>query len=1119
MEKTENVDFRGRRSLAHIFSSFGKSSKHILHPDRKGMTTPDKPRQNDRAEKTKSQFYVDLTEGNTLRRPCPSSNGGQVISTQSDFRSGNLEISPVSPSVHQAQLTVPATQGVSSVFTSVESDTEKEGNKPSSTKEHQQCHIVRPKRPPPPPPPSAAFARGGVGRTSKSHTQLGVLVIPDSFCQSQVYRQRASSSQERPAAETMGAIHSRDSLEDEDDESSSSSRGSVSEMPGRNLPSGVQQQYSSVVSQLCDYIYTTPILPSTHHYCHVNNRPPIQPKPKNIPPPKIRSVRTTEKVIVSRAKDSKEVSEQSPVQINGSNNSQVMVSESSDRTGNYCSGPPWEIAASANQRDESSEQTAFKHEETSNMHDLSSQESDANYSTCSDGTFEQAEEPEQMCRTVSANQLGADASANRVTRDDVDFVPLNQTNSECDVQSQTLTCEPLISEPLISEPFVSSSTASSITSITDSSSMSVADSSDTTNTIEAPSHSPELTPRSSPILNSNEKRDKKIFFIAKELMTSERVFVDVLRLLNVDFRNFVYENMAEHLNRISPAANNNNYKVNKNVMQEEDLNKILNYLPQLQNLNEVILKDLEGRITDWERQKKISDVIVKTGPFLKLYSAYIKEFQSQCDHLEECCQKFPQFARVVKDFEASERCAKLSIRHFMLKPVQRIPQYRLLLEDYLKHLPDDSLDYVDTQTALAVVSNVASHANETMKQGTNFMKLLALQDRLTCSQNSNDINNANSNANVTNAASTSNTHYELIRPGRSLLKEGELLKLCRRGMQPRYYILLSDVLLYTSFITSGPGGALRVNYELPLEGMRVETPKAEDFKNEFSVISTSRSFTLQAKSAEERDEWIQALRDAIEDNASRRSTFLRAKIPTFQHPNTSSLGKQAPVWIPDNRVTMCQQCTAEFTLTFRRHHCRACGKVVCDHCSANRAPLQYKKNQSLRVCDTCFEVLQAEFEHRYEGTVTNEDPQESELRRVSSLKGLFKRGVRENRSHTRRRVPERLLEVSASDAASQMCGYLRVMVRRSLRRGWFVLKDRVLYEYRAPQDVCALHSLPVLGYQVETIDKANDASDGLDNCLTFKLTHPNRPPIVFHTDSPHLAEKWIQAMREAVVLS
>ena len=63
------------------------------------------------------------------------------------------------------------------------------------------------------------------------------------------------------------------------------------------------------------------------------------------------------------------------------------------------------------------------------------------------------------------------------------------------------------------------------------------------------------------------------------------------------------------------------------------------------------------------------------------------------------------------------------------------------------------------------------------------------------------------------------------------------------------------------------------------------------------------------------------------------------------------------------------------------------------------------------------------------------------------------------------------VQVCANDISSQMSGYLQMMVRRSWRRGWFVLKDRVLYEYRAPQDVCALYSLPVLGYQVEAINK------------------------------------------------
>lgn len=72
--------------------------------------------------------------------------------------------------------------------------------------------------------------------------------------------------------------------------------------------------------------------------------------------------------------------------------------------------------------------------------------------------------------------------------------------------------------------------------------------------------------------------------------------------------------------------------------------------------------------------------------------------------------------------------------------------------------------------------------------------------------------------------------------------------------------------------------------------------------------------------------------------------YFQGKI-NVQLPETDTfkLGKEAPVWIEDGKVIMCQICTAEFTALFRRHHCRACGKVVCGKCVGNQAPLQYKK--------------------------------------------------------------------------------------------------------------------------------------------------------------------------------
>uniref|UniRef100_A0ABM0MPC1 FYVE, RhoGEF and PH domain-containing protein 6-like n=1 Tax=Saccoglossus kowalevskii TaxID=10224 RepID=A0ABM0MPC1_SACKO len=194
----------------------------------------------------------------------------------------------------------------------------------------------------------------------------------------------------------------------------------------------------------------------------------------------------------------------------------------------------------------------------------------------------------------------------------------------------------------------------------------------------------------------------KAFNVAQELMTSEKVFVGILELMNLHFRS---------------AVNAANSRASKKIISQEDLNQILYYLPQLTEINQDLLSKLQDRIEKWETCPKISDIILGLCPFLKLYSTtYIKEFDRMTSTLEEQCKKSPQFATVVKEFERSEMCGKLQLRHHMLKPIQRIPQYKLLLQDYIKYLDDDSQEYTDSKRALKLVSEIASHCNNSMKQ-------------------------------------------------------------------------------------------------------------------------------------------------------------------------------------------------------------------------------------------------------------------------------------------------------------------------------------------------------------------------------------------------------------------
>jgi FYVE/RhoGEF/PH domain-containing protein 5/6 len=152
-------------------------------------------------------------------------------------------------------------------------------------------------------------------------------------------------------------------------------------------------------------------------------------------------------------------------------------------------------------------------------------------------------------------------------------------------------------------------------------------------------------------------------------------------------------------------------------MSDTEFRRIFNNLTELQALNEDLLQDFEYRVEHWAESQKIADVIVKKGPFLKLYNNYIREFSSNNENFKDCLNRLPKFKKLVTDFESRDRCKSLKMQHYMLKPVQRLPQYRLLLEDYLKHLDPDGDDFDDTTTALRIVSEVAEQADNTIKQG------------------------------------------------------------------------------------------------------------------------------------------------------------------------------------------------------------------------------------------------------------------------------------------------------------------------------------------------------------------------------------------------------------------
>ncbi|XP_033627890.1 rabankyrin-5-like [Asterias rubens] len=62
-----------------------------------------------------------------------------------------------------------------------------------------------------------------------------------------------------------------------------------------------------------------------------------------------------------------------------------------------------------------------------------------------------------------------------------------------------------------------------------------------------------------------------------------------------------------------------------------------------------------------------------------------------------------------------------------------------------------------------------------------------------------------------------------------------------------------------------------------------------------------------------------------------------------------------PAW---SESEICQDCQVKFSIKTRKHHCRHCGRILCNKCSSKMVPIiKYDQTKPVRVCDICFDVL------------------------------------------------------------------------------------------------------------------------------------------------------------------
>eukprot|EP01033_Poteriospumella_lacustris_P001228 gene1228-894_t len=412
-----------------------------------------------------------------------------------------------------------------------------------------------------------------------------------------------------------------------------------------------------------------------------------------------------------------------------------------------------------------------------------------------------------------------------------------------------------------------------------------------------------------PTAAEEDPRAKKRFYVIQEILSTEHTYVTRLKL-TIDV---VLGQMRS-----------------QNILDKKDLALQFEGIEKIYELH--ARHSLDGTTS---QNLKFLSLFEDIASNCDIYSQYLANYEPAMQRRGHLLTKNRRYSDFVANLEKDPVMQGANLEALLILPVQRIPRYRLLMEQLIKYTPEDHPDHATLQTSLATISLTAEYNNEAIRARENKEKILQIMLQI-----------------------EPTTRVDLLEDvNRRFVMEATLLRQCRKRYKEFQFWLFNDQLCYGE---KTPLGLYTLNRQISLDRCYIQELPADaaNAAESFIVLSPAKTFQVKTRSAAERRDWT----DAIQLHIAKTRELRQQQQQREQHEGggggVGELAAIAPLWKPDTNSPDCELCGTVFTLLYRRHHCRHCGVVVCDGCSSKRFKLPHvDSRRPVRVCDRCFTTL------------------------------------------------------------------------------------------------------------------------------------------------------------------
>ncbi|XP_025019866.1 rho guanine nucleotide exchange factor 10-like protein isoform X4 [Python bivittatus] len=183
--------------------------------------------------------------------------------------------------------------------------------------------------------------------------------------------------------------------------------------------------------------------------------------------------------------------------------------------------------------------------------------------------------------------------------------------------------------------------------------------------------------------------------ILASIVQSERSYVDSLRRILQDYRNPLME-------------------MEPKVLSARKCQMVFFRVKEILQCHSMFQIALSSRVVEWDSMEKIGDLFVASfskSMVLDVYSEYVNNFTSAMSLIKKACLTKPAFLEFLKKKQMAS-LDRVTLYGLMVKPIQRFPQFILLLQDMLKNTPKGHADRLSLQLALTELETLAEKLNE-----------------------------------------------------------------------------------------------------------------------------------------------------------------------------------------------------------------------------------------------------------------------------------------------------------------------------------------------------------------------------------------------------------------------